>query len=590
MDKNFIHNHLLNSLGNPKPGVNKKFNTTTKELYNIYHGTSTPKCVCGKNVLFNSFKKGYRVTCGEPKCRMAIEKKSIKITKENINLVLTKSKGISSRKVKMYNISIKEVYDLLYQPKYCVICLKEHSFISFKKGYKNKCDNKCKIKCSIAKEKPKVKSKVDYNKRTLKTQLNNMEKYGVKNFAMLEESIIKAKKTKLERYGDENYNNPQKRAANNLVKYGATTYFGSEEGRAAIVEIKNKKNGTGDGYINWKPFNKRIIIERYLRDEKIDIESIKVDYKRSTSFVYKKMKDLTIPFKSKFSKEKEINIEFNNIFTINDRKLIKPLELDLYSKEHNFAIEYNGLMWHSFGHSKHSMFNKPIEHRNKHLRKTELAEEKGIQLFHIFENEWLDKNKKSIWVSMIEDKLNKNRKIGARKCSIKEVPTKEARRFIDDNHMQGYCNSSIKIGMYYEDSLMSIMTFGKPRFNKDIDYELIRFCTKKGYTIQGGGSRMLKYFEKTYKPKSLLSYANRRWSTGNFYIKSGFTFKYNTTPNYFYFHPKENILWSRNKFQKHKLKGLLETFNPDVTETINMFNNGYRKIYDSGNKVFLKEY
>jgi len=202
----------------------------------------------------------------------------------------------------------------------------------------------------------------------------------------------------------------------------------------------------------------------------------------------------------------------------------------------------------------------------------------------------LNKNKKSIWISIIEDKLNKNKKVGARKCIIKEVLNKEAKEFIDDNHMQGYSNSSIRIGLYYEEELMSIMTFGKSRFNKNIEYELIRFCTKKGYTIQGGGSKLLKYFERTYKPKSLISYANRRWSTGNFYIKSGFTFSHNTLPNYFYFHPKENILWSRNKFQKHKLKGLLETFNPDVTETINMFNNGYRKIYDSGNKVYLKEY
>jgi hypothetical protein len=146
------------------------------------------------------------------------------------------------------------------------------------------------------------------------------------------------------------------------------------------------------------------------------------------------------------------------------------------------------------------------------------------------------------------------------------------------------------MGLYYNNILVSIMTFGKPRFNKKVEYELIRFCTKKNLTVQGGGSKLLKAFEKTYKPKSLLSYANRRWSTGNFYIKVGFNFIENTKPNYFYFLPNEKILYSRNKFQKHKLKNLLDYYIEEKTETENMYNNNYRKIYDSGNKVFIKEY
>lgn len=269
----------------------------------------------------------------------------------------------------------------------------------------------------------------------------------------------------------------------------------------------------------------------------------------------------------------------------NDRELIRPLELDILHD--NFAIEYNGLMWHSSGNSKFSMFNlKDSEVKSKHLIKTKLCEEKNIQLFHIFENEWIQK--KPIWESVINSKLGKTEKIYARKCEVKEINSTSS--FEDENHLQGRGNSSIKLGLFYGEDMVSIMTFGKSRFNKSYDYELIRYCSKLNTTVVGGASKLLKHFERNFKPKSLISYANRRWSQGGVYEKLGFDFLYNTQPNYFYFREGQMNLYSRNKFQKHKLPKLLNNFNPELTETENMYNNGYRKIYDSGNKVYVKKY
>ena len=267
-----------------------------------------------------------------------------------------------------------------------------------------------------------------------------------------------------------------------------------------------------------------------------------------------------------------------------DRTIIKPFELDISTK--NFAIEYDGLIWHSSGYNKSSKLNK-ADNKNGHLFKTELVEAKGLQLFHIFENEWLYHKEK--WISVINNKLNTNKKIYARKCSINKIDNNAYKNFCEINHLQGYGIASIKLGLYFNDELISVMSFGKSRYDKSIEYEMIRFCSKLNLSVLGAAGKLLKYFERNYKPKSIVSYANRRWSKGDLYYKLDFKFITNTPPTYFYFKPNENILHNRIKFQKHKLKELL-LYDPNLTETENMFANGYRKIFDCGNKKFVKYY
>jgi hypothetical protein len=165
------------------------------------------------------------------------------------------------------------------------------------------------------------------------------------------------------------------------------------------------------------------------------------------------------------------------------------------------------------------------------------------------------------------------------------VDNKTTKIFLDNNHLQGNVNAAINIGLYYNDELVSIMTFIKSRYNKEVEYELLRFCNKLNTSVIGGASKLMSCFINTYKPNNIISYANRRWSQGNLYEKLGFTFTHNTLPNYFYY--KNGDLESRVKYQKHKLKDKLEVFDDSLTESENMYNNGYRKIYDSGNKVYI---
>ena len=132
------------------------------------------------------------------------------------------------------------------------------------------------------------------------------------------------------------------------------------------------------------------------------------------------------------------------------------------------------------------------------------------------------------------------------------------------------------------------MTFGKCRFDKKHEWEMLRFCSKLGYHVVGGAGKLLKHFEKTYQPKSLVSYADRRWSQGKLYKALGFKLNHASGPNYWYF--KNLKLESRIKYQKYKLKDILEVFDESKTEVENMIANGYHMIYDCGNLVFEKTY
>lgn len=282
---------------------------------------------------------------------------------------------------------------------------------------------------------------------------------------------------------------------------------------------------------------------------------------------------------------------------MNNRQLISPKEIDIVSHEHLFGIEYDSIMYHSFGKYGPSWLNNyKSESMLKYhsLDKHNDLEKLNYQLFRIFSSEWLNETKQSIWKSVIASKIGSTNRLYARKCQIHEVDSKTSKQFLEENHLQGNVNAKYRYGLYFENELVSLMTFGKTRRAKwkgDNNYELLRFCTKLNFTVVGGASRLLKYFEKINEPDMVLSYANRRWSTGNLYEKLDFEFIENTKPNYFYFKGSDGaVLLSREQFQKHKLKDKLETFDESLTETENMYNDDYRKIYDSGHKIYVKNY
>lgn len=308
----------------------------------------------------------------------------------------------------------------------------------------------------------------------------------------------------------------------------------------------------------------------------------KCNTKSTSSFTYARCYTC---FPVEYNAEKEVANCFDKKYSllINQRSILeyKRLQLDVYIPELKTAIEYDGLRFHS-----HTDQASAEMYKFKHLEKTIQCAEKGIRLYRIFENEWI--TKKPIWLSMIQNIQGNSTRIYGRECITKVITDKTTvNQFMTNNHLQGPCNFEIAYGLYFKNSLVSVMTFGKSRYNKNYTQELLRFANVLNTTVIGGASKLLSRFQKDHPHDSIITYANRRWSNGNLYNKLGFTQIADSPPNYFY--TKGNLLYSRIQFQKHKLSKLLPIYDNSLTEKQNMFNNGYGLIWDCGNLTFVKK-
>ena len=478
------------------------------------------------------------------------------------------------------------------------------------------------------------------NKEVLKKiQETNKMKYGVTSTLENPETQKKIQKTLTKRYG---VNSPflsqevQAKAKRTILKkYNAETPLKNEAVYKKMQNTNKERYGV-DNVMKDKELTRSIreqFIEEYwkkiepyvVRDKKLEqqIESYldgKLQSSDTWTFTCKKcnwtfqdklrkngVKNICIipytiprcwvcyPLKKNVAEEelKQYIESFGFTVIHRNRKILSGRELDLYIPEKNLAIEFDGLLYHSFWKHKNTMFDNSSfegEKKDYHREKTKLCEAQGIHLLHIFENEWLNPIKKDIWMSIITGKLQQNSRIYARKLTLDtDISSWEAKQFLEENHLQGYIPSSIRIGLRNEEGdLLTLMTFWKSRYGKKYTYELLRFVSKKYIVVVWGASRIFKAFIDLKKQDEvLITYADRRYSQGNVYEKLAMTFTGETKPNYFYFRIDTLELHSRVSYQKHKLEEKLEYFNPKLTETQNMYNNGYRKIYDCGNKKYI---
>jgi hypothetical protein len=256
----------------------------------------------------------------------------------------------------------------------------------------------------------------------------------------------------------------------------------------------------------------------------------------------------------------------------NDKKILKGKEIDIYIPEYNIAIECNGIYWHS----------ELFKSSDYHISKTNKCNEEGISLLHIWEDDW--DSKKEIIKSIIRNRLGKvNNRIYARKCDIREVNTKDYKLFLNNNHIQGYASSSINLGLYFNDELVSLMTFGWRRTNNKKEYELIRFCNELNTSVIGGASKLFKYFVDNTKFEYLISYADISLFGGGVYKKLGFVFDTLSKPNYFWVINGKRI--HRYNYSKRKL--VKQGFDKDKTELEIMNERGYYRIFSTGQEKWL---
>lgn len=455
-----------------------------------------------------------------------------------------------------------------------------------------------------------------------KIKKNNLEKFGVEHHLQNPEFLEKQKRTNLEKWGVDNVSKLQevkdKKSETFLKKYGVTNNLQSE-----IVRNKIKTNYIEtigvDCNLRLEEYKERIRetnIKKYGFDNPSKNESVKLKIKNSVTETLHKiilenkkdfisidsdnkifkikcsdcLNDFEIPYSIFYSRKrgntcicticnpidnhqsgKEIRL-FNFIKSIYKGEIIQNFrierqEIDIYIPQLNLGFEFNGVYWHS----------DIYKDKNFHSKKSKFFEERGIHIFHIWEDDFDEKEE--IIKSQIQNLLGISQKIGARKCEVKEVKDISLiKDFLNENHIQGWVNSSVKIGLFFNSELVSLMTFdkfeGRKKMKED-EWNLNRFCNKSGFSVIGGASKLLNFFIETYNPKRIISYSDKDWSRGNLYEILGFKKVNESNPDYKYLVDFKRV--HKSNFKK-SITGISES------------NLELPKIWDCGKIKYVKLY
>lgn len=267
---------------------------------------------------------------------------------------------------------------------------------------------------------------------------------------------------------------------------------------------------------------------------------------------------------------KIINEELKLNAEISTRKIIPPYELDIFIPSKNFAIEYNSLFYHKERKEGHN--------KTYHKMKSQLCDEKNIQLFHIFGDEWIDK--KNIIISMLKNRLGfYEKKIGARQTSVKLLSKKESNLFFDENHIDGTTRHKVAYGLIYKDQIVTAISLRIPILRKKYknSIEIARFASSQNHIILGGFSKLLKrvkQFAKENNCKSIITYADLRFGKGKVYKKNNFTFIKDTGINYWYTNDSK-------RFDRFKFRAKNGKSEKEIAEE-----NKVYKIYGCGNYLY----
>lgn len=418
------------------------------------------------------------------------------------------------------------------------------------------------------------------------------DKYGREHAMQVKSLQDKAKRTNMEHYGVENVLSANSPVREQIIQTWTDKYGVDNPGKSEEVINRRSKRKQENHYADLLKFFNKNNLTWIVDLEDYEGYHFSKSYKfrcnlchntfDSTVYVPNNVFcELCHPDKKNVGEKSILDFlssELNGkVVSRNNRTILNGKELDFYIPDLNIAIEYNGLYWHK---------ESARVSKNYHLDKTRACEEKGIKLIHIFENEWLQKQ--NIVKSIIRQTLGGFvAKIHGRECDIKKVDLNSKREFLINCHIQGDDKCSVAYGLYYKGNLVSLMTFCKSRFDKKYEWEISRFCNALNTKIHGGASKLFNAFLQDYSPKSIVSYSDRRYFTGDVYNRLGMKFEAYTPQGYYYISPDYKALFNRQMFQKSKLSERLEKFDPVKSEWENMKDNGFDRIWDCGHSKWV---
>lgn len=466
----------------------------------------------------------------------------------------------------------------------------------YKEKYKKTCLEKWQVENVFQSEKLKEKIKstnlyklgVEYPQQNeevkKKTTESFLSKFGVKRYSQTNEFLEKSKSTSQSKWNVDNYSQTDefktKSIESSLAKWGVEHYSKTEEFKKLIRKKREYltklkyDNLIGENFkvLDYQNSNFKILHEDCNKEFDINRDQL---YQRHNLNICLCTKCLNIDL-GQSNMELEMQEFLNSLnlsYNIKDKKILGGKELDIYLPEHNLAIEMNGVYWHS------EIYLDKYYHRDKTLKCREL----GINLLHIWEDDW--KYKRDIVKSIIRNKVGRiETKIFARKCEVKTVLPSNASKFLNDNHIQGTSPSQLKLGLYYRDELVSLMTFGFRFTNSKKEYELIRFCNKLNTNVVGSASKLFtKFLRDNQDINEIISYADISLFNGNLYENLGFSKSNLSKPNYFWV--VDGVRKHRFNYNKKRLIKL--GYDKNKSESDILHEIGYFRVYSCGQEKWI---
>lgn len=466
--------------------------------------------------------------------------------------------------------------------------------------------------------------------RSAKAKETFLKKYGVDNPAKSKEVLAKIQKTNLERYGvgcsAQSKVVKEKIKASNLKKYGVEYSFQAEEVKDKIKATNLERYGVDN------PSKSDIIKTRIVESNR---KNLGVDYPMQSKGVMDKSRVTSLEkYGTEYPNQSEIVKQHIRESNIEKYGVEHPAQSDMVKRQtiitnrERYGVDYTCLIYQGKLVGNDSTYNRsfaklldnskisyerefllqkysydfkvgnvlieinPTATHNTHFSpygecrigktyhkdKSKLAKDNGYHVIHVFD--WDDTDK-------VVRLLKSRETVYARKCVVKVVDYRDTNEYLSSNHLQGTCKGQeIRLGLYYNNQLVSLMSFGKSRFNKNYEYELLRYCAS--HNVIGGAEKLFKYFIDNYKPKSIVSYCDTSKFSGKVYDTLGF--KYVKTNS-----PRKH--WYSKKEKRHITDGLLirqgydrlfkENHGKGTSNEELILARGYLPVYDCGQATYI---
>ena len=256
------------------------------------------------------------------------------------------------------------------------------------------------------------------------------------------------------------------------------------------------------------------------------------------------------------------NVILNDRVALGNRK-----ELDIYIPYYKLAIEYHGLIWHS------EKFSPGIETRKKDHEKFLLANQNGIRLLQIYQDEW--ELKGDIICSQIKGIIAPEKAVRIKPIYTAYLnPPTEAREFLDKHHYLGAAGGCLTVAARHGEAIIGVWVFMKRETGVILWHRACWDHAFKTWNPHEKALHMALPYLKEMGFTKMVTFSDNRFHTGNLYEKLGFKFEKEIPPEYYY----TNGIVRKSKYSLRVKAG--------INEVESAAKDGWYRIWDSGKKRY----